>query len=276
MSRPAGPSDPRRSARPRTFSPTARTAPRLGRIAPRERGRPFAMRCLKCTGLFDNRIGNLCCAGAAHSITLPWRGRVGERRSREPGWGERSHTKIHPTPPPSLTTFAWRRPSPSRGGSRKRGASGEGDSPRLRRSDLLRLPLTPTLSPQAGRGTDRAMGDRPPGEGEARMPDGRRAGFPIRFSNSHSAQPPSFSRRDAPEPWGRPRHREKSEGARDAGGPTDPRASTCRHIEASGCLQLRKSVFSPTSRARCLRLAPQLPGGLTLFPTVRAATAPGR
>src|SRR5262245_45438968 len=31
-------------------------------------------------------------------LTLPWRGRVGERRSREPGWGEAG--EVHPTPPP--------------------------------------------------------------------------------------------------------------------------------------------------------------------------------
>jgi hypothetical protein len=61
---------------------------------------------------------------------------------------------------------------------------------------------------------------------------------------------------------------ERSEGARDAGGPADPRASMCRHTEAerrsrprppSGYCRNRKSAFSPASRARCLRFAPHVP-----------------
>jgi hypothetical protein len=81
-------------------------------------------------------------------------------------------------------------------------------------------------------------------------------------------KPPSFSRHVL-----RPSHSaeapsEKSEGSRDAGGPTDPRAPMCRHIGAerrsrprppSGDCRNRKSAFSPASRARCLRFAPHVP-----------------
>ena len=45
--------------------------------------------------------------------TLPWRGRVGEQRSCEPGWGEWPRTSPHPD-----AHFRSRRPSPSRGGCR--------------------------------------------------------------------------------------------------------------------------------------------------------------
>ena len=58
----------------------------------------------------------------------------------------------------------------------------------------------------------------------------------------------------------------KSEGARDAGVPKNPRTSTRRRIEAFRKI-LRRFVFSPTSRARCLRLAPCIPRWTTLLPT---------
>src|SRR5687768_18211450 len=66
----------------------------------------------------------------------------------------------------------------------------------------------------------------------------------------------------------RPRHSagapsNKSEGARNAGGPADPRAPMPRGTGAGRQArpgrrpdgENRKSAFSPTTRARCLRLA---------------------
>jgi hypothetical protein len=66
----------------------------------------------------------------------------------------------------------------------------------------------------------------------------------------------------------RPKRSRKVRGARDAGGPTDPRASASRDTEAerrsrprppSGSGRNRKSAFSPASRARCLRLSSAWP-----------------
>jgi hypothetical protein len=58
--------------------------------------------------------------------------------------------------------------------------------------------------------------------------------------------------------------RKKSEGARDAGIPQDPRTSLPRGIEGARwrtgpLVSNRKSAVPPASRARCLRLAPRDP-----------------
>ena len=58
------------------------------------------------------------------SITVPWRGRVGERRSREPGWGDHYHEPVTPPRPSSLRSDRANLPRPpSRRSKRGTGAA---------------------------------------------------------------------------------------------------------------------------------------------------------
>ena len=52
------------------------------------------------------------------------------------------------------------------------------------------------------------------------------------------------------------RSREKSEGARDAGAPVDPRAFSPRGVKAIRMVVAASPLKPSASRARCLRLAP--------------------
>ena len=101
-------------------------------------------------------------------FTLPWRGRVGEHRRCEPGWGELPTTL---TPP--RRSLRSRRPSPSRGGC---------SSMRL----ALRAIASPELSRSRSRGTICARGLRAeaPSKNEGgagrRGPDGPTGSDPSR------------------------------------------------------------------------------------------------